>query len=338
MTTCAETRFVPNRGQWHDEVRYAVLGSSTAWLHDDGFTVRYCREPESHRRHEPVPGTVQPGVSAVLRTRFNGAAEVMSCEDRQPGVYHFLKGNDPDLWRTDVPAFSRVVMHGVAPGIDVMFRGNARDRGVFEYDLLLERGADLGAFVARCEGADSLRLDDSGRLCIAIELPSGAIELVQQRPVAWQRTEHGPRPLEVDFRLIGEDGYGFIAPELDPTWPAVVDPGVVWSTYLGGGRSDSCNDLAWVPGVAIWLAGWAGSLDFPTTTGAYRTTGGRDGFVARLDENGSALHYATYFGGSRGDEIRGIDLGPGNTPTIVGFTESLDLPISTSAYQPTYGG
>jgi len=338
LETFSATRFVPNRGQWDDEVRYAVLGSEAAWLHDDGFTVRFVRQQGTRSASELLRDGLPDSAGSVLRTRFSGLAESTDAEDRLPGVHHFLRGRDATRWQTSVPAFARVTLRQVMAGIDVMFRGIERDAAVFEYDLLLERGADLGAFVARCEGAQSLRIDVDGRLCITLPTPSGTIELAQERPVAWQQTDRGLRPLEVSFRLVGEDGYGFCAVDLDSRWSAVIDPGVAWSTYLGGGASDSVNDLAWAPGAGIWLAGWAGSMDFPVTTGAFQTTGERDGFVARLDEGGNALQYSTYFGGSEGDEVRGIDLGPGLTPTIVGFTESPDLPVTPLALQPHYGG
>ena len=333
----AATRFVPNRGQWADAVRFATLGANAAWLHDDGFTVRFERQARRVDSRQLAREGRSPASGGILRTRFAGSAEAVVGDAPLPGVYHFLCG-DRCRWARDVPAFGCVTMRRVLPGIDVLFRDVEGGGAVFEYDLLLDRGADLDAFVARCEGASALRIDAAGQLNITLPTPHGPVELVQHRPIAWQQTAAGRRPLAVEFRLVGDLGYGFIAVDLDPRWPTVVDPGVAWSTFLGGGASDSVNDLDWVPGTAIWVAGWAGSLDFPTTTGAWQATGERDGFVARLDENGNALHYATYFGGSDFDEVRGIDLGPGLTPTIVGVTASTDLPVSNNALQPAYGG
>jgi hypothetical protein len=337
-------RFVPNRGQWDPEVAFGVLGNTSGWLHRDGFTVRLERRAWQGVKGSPDGPSVQQGqaevTGCVVRTRFSGQG-ARSIEAGEPlaGEYNFLLGADPEAWQTHVPAFASVRMRDVNPGIDVQYRPLSDGVvGPFEYDLLLAPGADLAAFSARCEGARSLRIDGAGQLRVLVATPDGEIELVQQAPVAWQDGPRGRQPLHVAFRLLGEDGYGFVAAELDPTCAATVDPGVVWSTYLGGGSSDSINDFVWQPGVGIWVAGWAGSMDFPTTPGAYRTTGQQDGFVARLDENGSTLVYGTYLGGGLGDEIRGIGLAQGLQPTVVGFTRSYDFPVTAGAYQPYYAG
>lgn len=337
--TVEAVRFVPNRGQWVAEVAFGVLGDTSGWLHPDGFTVRLERRQwrgaDKRAQVQPVEVT-----GCVMRTRFSGqGAHSVEVGERLAGEYNFLRGSDPQAWRTHVPAFASVRMHEVNPGIDVQYRplpdGAA---GPFEYDLLLAPGADLASFTARCEGAKSLRIDAAGQLCVLMPTPDGDIELVQQAPIAWQDGPSGRRALHVAFRLVGANSYGFVANDLDPACVATVDPGVVWSTYLGGGSSDSVNDLVWQPGIGIWVTGWAGSMDFPTTPGAYRTTGQQDAFVARLNENGTNVVYGTYVGGGLADEARGISLGSGLQPTIVGFTHSLDFPVTSGAYQSTYAG
>ncbi len=338
-TSLRATRFVPNHGQWPNEVRAAVLGETVGWIHDDGFTLR-------HERAAPRPGPQgdQAGATslrsgAVLRTRFAGRAQRVESGGELAARHNFLIGDDVTRHRTGVPAFASMRLVEVLPGIDVVF-GPLRDAGPgpFAYDLQLAPGADLDAFVVQCEGARALRVDETGRLCMTLPTPTGTVELQHTAPIAWQVGTDGTAPLPVQFRLLGADRYGFVAASRDPQRATTIDPGVVWSTFLGGGGTDSVNDLVWRPGVGIWVGGWAGSLDFPTTVGAFQVNGGNDGFVARLSEDGSQLVYATYFGGSENEEVRGIDVGPGNTPTLAGFTHSTDLPVTAGAVQPAYAG
>ncbi len=333
-------RFVPNRGQWHDDVRYAAIGDTAGWLHDDGFTLRFERWSAPTETSPTAHPTAREQSGCVVRTRIVDACRPTFVPGRElPSRQNFFLGNDPSRWCTDVPSFATVALKGLLPGIDLVFRPLPDGhRGPFEYDLVLAPGADLSRFVAVCDGIDALRIDRDGRLCASITTPDGSTELVQQAPVSWQDTPSGRRPLRVAFRLLGTRSYGFVAADLDPSLPATVDPGVLWGTYLGGGASDSVNDMQWQPGAGIWVAGWAGSTDFPTTTGAYRTTGASDAFLARLQEDGSSLVFSTYLGGSAGDEVRGLALGPGNTATVVGFTASNDFPITPGALQPTFGG
>lgn len=330
------TRFLPNQGQWDPQVRYAVLGETTGWVHDDGFTLRFARRgprddgPERRPRPEQIGG--------IVRTRFVGArTSSVESGEALPGAWNFLCGADPAHWREGIVARESVTLRGVLPGIDVRFRPRTGG-GACEYDLELAAGADLSRFVARCEGAESLSIDAEGRLCLVVPTPDGSVVLRQEAPVAWQDGPAGRRPVHVAFRKVDANTYGFAADGLDPQLAATVDPGIVWSSYLGGGSSDSINDLVWRPGVGLWVAGWTGSLDFPTTTGAYRTTGSQDGFVARFAANGQTLTYGTYLGGSSVDEIRGIDLGTGLQPVVVGFTHSTDFPVTSGAYQANYAG
>lgn len=335
-------QFVPNLGQWHRDARYAVFGDTVGWLHDDGFSLRL----ERWAAGDDV--TAHPGgrrcAGAVVRTRFEGAsAERFAVGAPLAARRHFFVGDDASRWRSDVPAFAAVTMQRVLPGIDVRFRPLPADaaapaRGPFEYDLLLAPGADLARFVAQCEGVESLRVDADGSLRARVPTPDGVQELVQHAPVAWQETATGPRPLQVAFRLLGTTRYGFAAADLDPTLPAVVDPGVIWGTFLGGGATERINGMRWQPGSGVWVAGWTGSTDFPATVGAFQTTGAADGFVAKLDDTGNTLQFATYLGGNEGEEVRGIAIGPGSTPTVVGFTHSANFPTTPSALQTVYRG
>lgn len=335
-----QVQFVPNLGQWDDAVRFCVLGDTIGWLHDDGFTLRLERWT-GPSADEPTGSRTRTQTGCVVRTRFLASRPpTFATGVELPTRRHFFRGDDRTRWRTDVPCFDRATMRGVQPGIDVVFRSLPDGRrGAFEYDLVLAPDADLSRFAARCEGVEELRIDAVGRLCARVATGDGAWEeLVQEAPLAWQDTPSGRRPLRVAFRLLDSTTYGFVAPDRDPAWPAVVDPGVVWGTFLGGGLTDSINALRWRDGVGVWVAGWASSTDFPTTSGAYRTTGGADAFVARLDDAGATLQFATYLGGARAEEIRGLDLGPGDTPTVVGYTQSADFPVTPGALQSTYRG
>lgn len=332
-----ELQFVANVGQWDPAVRFAAVGDTAAWLHDDGFTLRY--ERWSAVAADAGPGArVRTQRGAVVRTRFLAAATTdVVAEQALATRHHFFVG-EPQRWRQGVPACRAVRLQHVQPGIDVRFRSLPSGNGPFEYDLLLAPGADLTRFAARCEGVERLGIDPDGRLCATVQTDEGVVELVQQAPIAWQESPAGPRPLRVAFRLLDERTYGFVAVDLDPALAAVVDPGVVWGTFLGGGQTDRINAMRWVPGAGVYVAGWAGSLDFPTTVGAYRTTGGADGFVARLSDNGQSLQFATYLGGNASEEIRGLDLGVGNSPIVVGYTTSTNFPTTPGAVQTSYGG
>ena len=74
---------------------------------------------------------------------------------------------------------------------------------------------------------------------------------------------------------------------------------LVYSTFLGGSGFDSGSGLVVDASGSAYVSGGAGSVDFPTTPGAFDTTpDGSDGFLTRLNPAGSALIFSTVIGGS----------------------------------------
>ena len=87
------------------------------------------------------------------------------------------------------------------------------------------------------------------------------------------------------------------------------------------------------------MSGATLSSDFPTTSGAYDRTynGDWDAVVMKLAGNGGSLIYSTYLGGTLKDNGRGITLS-NERAAITGETSSTNFPVSTNAFQSTYGG
>jgi hypothetical protein len=83
---------------------------------------------------------------------------------------------------------------------------------------------------------------------------------------------------------------------------------LTYATYLGGSGYDVGQGIAVDGAGGAYVAGSAGSANFPTTAGAFDTTyneGSRDAFVAKLAPSGGALAYASYLGGGGEDGARG---------------------------------
>jgi hypothetical protein len=115
----------------------------------------------------------------------------------------------------------------------------------------------------------------------------------------------------------------------------------VFSTLLGGSATEFCLMPTPTPNGQIILVGQSESQDLPVTAGALQTRhggGGSDGWLAILDAQATKLLYGTYVGGSGGDMIRSVALGPEGELYLVGHTSSRDFPVSTDAAQTNYGG
>lgn len=326
-------RFVANGGQWPAAVRLGAMGpGASAWVLADGFAQRF------ERWSPRAPGKAAAARTcsgAVVRTRFAGAAGRVAGEEPDEARFHFLRGGGS----ATAAAFGRARIRDLYPGVDLVLRPHAQSGSALAYDLHLGAGADLDRVTAECEGARALALAADGSLCVEVPLPGGgSVELRQSPPVAWQPGAGGDRPVEVAFQLLGGCRYGFRAGDRDPAAPLVIDPGIVWSTLLGGGESDSVGAMRWVPGHGIWVGGFTSSADFPATPGAFQTAGAGDAFVARLAEDGATLVWATFLGGSEGEEVRGLAVDGTGAVSVVGWTRSADFPVVPGALQPAYAG
>lgn len=124
---------------------------------------------------------------------------------------------------------------------------------------------------------------------------------------------------------------------------------LLYSTFLGGSKTDIVNAIALDGAGAVHLTGYASSADFPVTTGAQQgrllqnctpalpgAFNAGDAFATKIDMAGSRLVYSTFLGGSCGDHGLGIAVDNSGSATIVGITDSPDFPVTPNALQPNY--
>lgn len=86
---------------------------------------------------------------------------------------------------------------------------------------------------------------------------------------------------------------------------------LLWSTYLGSTGDDAGYGLREDGAGGVFVTGAAGGANFPTTGGVVTPTfigGSHDGFVAHLNNNGSALLASTFIGSTDKDESFFLDV------------------------------
>jgi hypothetical protein len=250
---------------------------------------------------------------------------------RLQGKVNYLVGRNPANWRTGLPTYGELVYRGLWPGIDLHLRGN---HGRLEYELHLRPGADPRMIRFAYRGVRGLAVTRGGALAIAA--PLGV--LTDARPVTYQLAGGKRVPVASSYALRGGNGYGFALGRYDQSRPLVIDPGLEYSTYLGGSDGENASGIA-VEGGYAYVAGCTASDDFPTTPGAFQTVHnpGCDVFVSKLAKDGSALVYSTYLGGSN-DDIGNAIAVDGGRAYVTGPTFSTDFPTTPGAFQRTIAG
>ena len=114
--------------------------------------------------------------------------------------------------------------------------------------------------------------------------------------------------------------------------------GLVYSTYLGG-IGDSLG-----VGIAVdvlrnaYVCGVTTSPDFPVINAIQPNLAGfDDGFITKINADGSALVFSTYLGGSVANWATGIAVDSSGATYVTGFTSSADFP-TVKPIQATLGG
>src|SRR5207302_1221126 len=98
---------------------------------------------------------------------------------------------------------------------------------------------------------------------------------------------------------------------------------IMYSTLLGGSGVDRAFRIAVDSAGSAYVTGDTDSPNFPVANGFQPANGGSaDAFVSKLNPNGTALAYSTYFGGSGIDAGTAIAVDSNGSAYLAGFTGS----------------
>ena len=316
--------FVANHGQWEDEVLF--------FARHQGVTATLTREAIVwHPQRDPESG--DPALPPVVM-RLPRSVETVVGIDSHPVPHHFLLGSGK---ASHVPGFERVVYRDVAPGLDIVLR---RETAGFAYDLHADAGVDLSTLVLEFDGVDSASMLDGARLSMG----TLAGNLEQRIGASWEVAGDGSvlRTVSSHFRLLSAGPtvrIGFDAPERDLGRPFVLDPSLVWATYLGGASQERVYDMHVAPSGEVYLAVKAYGV-MPTTPGAFEGTppGGSNAWVGKLSADGASLLWGTFLGGSLTEDVVGLEVDGDGTVVVLGDTWSADFPTTRDSVQPDFAG
>jgi hypothetical protein len=279
-----------------------------------------------------------------LDLRFLAARPDALPEGREklPGTANFLYGNDSSKWHTGVPTYGQVAYPELWPGIDMVFAGG---EGRLEYTFLVAPGASVDDIGLNYDGADALSIDAAGNLRIQTH---GGV-LTDTKPETYQLVGGSRIGVESHFVLRTSTTFGLAVGAYDPSLPLVVDPGLVYSTFLGGSSDDNGFGIAIDGAGNAYVTGFTSSNPFPPTAGAFDTSfnGGQDVFVTKLNPAGTTVLYSTYIGGSSNEQGLAITVDGSGNAYLTGFTGSSNFPTKfdpaqvppgTFVYDASYNG
>ncbi|MCZ2151526.1 MAG: SBBP repeat-containing protein [Bryobacterales bacterium] len=278
---------------------------------------------------------VSGGLKQPLQLTFLNARDPKPAiaEQKLPGVSNYFRGKDPSKWRTNIPHFARVRFPEVYTGIDaVYYSGENR----LEYDLVVAPGADPSVIELSWKGAERIRVDESGDLVLS----TSAGDIRQHRPLVYQEIGGKRVAVAARYRNGEAGGFRFELAAWDRKLPLVIDPVIVYSTFLGGTQGEEVLGLTVDAGGPVYLAGYTKSADFPLYHPIQNTITSifNDAFVTKLNVTGQVLVYSTFLGGENEDQATSVVADATGAAYITGFTGSFGFPVTNNAYQKNFSG
>ena len=367
--------FEANRGQAPSQVKFIARapGNATYFFCDTSISVTL-QSPRSL----PMTRGQQPMASAARRRAIRVTFEGASARARlQPagelvGCSNYMRGADPRQWITDAEHVSAIRYENIYDGIDIEYYFR---NGLIEYDMIVRPGADPGRIRMRYEGADSAlyvvggstlvvptavaslthtlgSIFQSDRAAESETQPTGCSAGALDGPVNEAAAVRATESVRARWRLVGPDEVAIAVDSYDRSRVLTLDP-LVYSTLLGGsvpvsgmigGGSDVAFGMCVDDAGSAYVTGFATSVDFPTTPGAFstahNTTPGDnyDVFVSKLSPDGSTLEFSTFVGGNVDDIGLSIARDPAGNVYVAGRTTSPNFPTTPGAYRTVGGG
>jgi uncharacterized protein (TIGR03437 family) len=284
--------------------------------------------------------TGKPGTSrSNLEMRVVGGLPAVDPqgEGATPGTINFLVGCESQ-WRRGITAYNSVRYASIYRGIDLIFYGN-QDR--LEYDFAVAPGADPSKIQMQWNGARKLSMDRDGSLIVTTD----AGNLRWNAPLLYQESSSGRRRISGGFRLLSYNRVAFRIGHYDSKLALVIDPTLVFATYLGGSGVERPRGIAVDGSGNVYVTGFTNSMNLPVTGSAFQTgyAGGTtnkangDAFVAKYSSTG-ALIFLTYLGGSKDDIAIAVAADSVGSAYVTGYTNSADFPVTSNGLQKTFGG
>jgi hypothetical protein len=356
--------FIPNRGQMDEQVAYYVQGKDkTVYFTDEGVTFSLAKAKEKSEAPNNRSSALRPrgmdernfirlhsweGIEGpyedpekleresgyerwVVKLDFVGAnpdAHPAGLEETGTTISYF-KGK-PEEWKAGLPAYSKVIYRGLWPGIDLVYHGTVNR---LKYEFIVHPGADPSQIRLSYRGAESVSVDESGRL--QVMTPMGGFS--DDVPVAYQEIDVERRNIELAYKIeLSEDAkaktvsYGFEVGDYDRNLPLVLDPAIlIYCGFIGGARRDYGRGIAVDAVGCAYVTGETLSYQdtFPAAVGPDLIYNGGglyagDAFVAKVNASGTALLYCGYIGGFDNDRGKGIAVDGVGCAYVVGGTDS----------------
>jgi hypothetical protein len=317
--------FEANVGQTDGRVKYISRGA--------GYTLFLTAENEAVVSLARITSKGERQATAVRMSLQGSKQTAIQALDRQATISNYYQGADPKSWLTGIRHYGRVSYNDVYPGIDVVYYGNQRQ---LEYDFVVAPGANPKDIRLKFDGANRISTAANGDLVLHTKYG----EIRQRKPVVYQDVNGQRRFIAASYDVRDRQA-SFKLGAYDRSKQLIIDPILVYSTFLGGTGVENGNAIAVDSAQAVYVAGSTASNDFPVISALNGQTsfrgGSYDAFVVKYAPAGNAILFSTYIGGAGFDSATGVGVDSAGNIVVSGDTDSPGFPLR-SPLQGVIGG
>src|SRR3989338_6405497 len=307
--------FIENRGQIKGDYPFYAQGSGYRFLFSpQGITYAFA--------HDKTP----------IQLSFPGAnpQPIISGGQKLEGKINYLRGKDQSQWKTNLSTYGEVTYKDLYPGIDYVVLGKKQG---LELEFHIKPEANPNQIrMAYTEGVEQLEISQVGDL--VIKTKGG--DLIEKKPYVYQEIKGKRIEIASRYWTQGKE-YGFYLGSYDPQYNIVIDPTLIYSTYLGGSYYEYDFSITVDGDGNALVTGYTESSDFPLLNAFQPSFGGeKDVFVTKIASDGTVV-YSTYLGGSGYEYDSSITVDGDGNALVTGSTSSSDFPL-LNAFQPSISG
>ncbi len=336
--------FVPNEGQWQQDFYYrADMGGGYLFVQDSSLLFHWIDYGPIAKAHNGESTADLPKINGELvlpshayKVNFVGGnfTSKYSGAKRSTHVNNYFLGSDSNRWKSNVRSCEEVNRSEIYSGIDLKLYSV---HGRFKYDFIVAPQADPNLINLGYEGHRGIAVNKQGELVVITSVG----EVVEEVPVAYQDEDGLKVRIACKYKLVG-NVLSFEFPNgYDTSKELIIDPVLTWSSYSGSKSTNFGCTATYDDDGNLYAGGTDFGTGYPVTTGAIQTTWGQgtiDMAISKFNASGTNLIYSTYIGGSDSEIPHSLVVNSANELYVLGISGSSNFPITTGAYDATFGG
>ncbi|MCX8081548.1 MAG: SBBP repeat-containing protein, partial [Bacteroidia bacterium] len=322
----SENVFIPNKGQWPNEVLYLFRAKGmNAFITKNGIVFDFLKfnpfqseKPEKYRKPQYQGQVVKmeflSAMNAKIRPKLSGK-EVDLNFINERGNFNIRN------------CYEELIFENFYRSIDLRFYAH---EGWLRFDFIVHPGANPFDIHFKIEGSD---FEVNSGQSLVLNTSPGKVKIMDLK--VFQGTNVIPSGFKKTNNVVSFNIFGAYRKDL----PIIIDP-LVWSTFIGGASDEGAYNIVRDNSGNLYTCGYTQSVAFPTVTGSYDNShnGGTDGFISKLNSAGSSLLYSTFIGGSGSDYVYWLKVNNNGEVYACGETNSSNFPTTAGAFSTSLAG